>query len=92
MHHLLKLKNITMASTEAQAESILSEASDSPQMVIEKPVKVVQPPVDSVEKEASNPTIMNWVLWIMILLLIIGLWWKVKQSRTDNNSKSSNTF
>ena len=92
LHNLLKLKNLTIASAEAQAESILFEASDSPPMVIEKPVKVVHPPVDSEEKEGSNPTIMNWVLWIMILLLIIGLWWKVKQSRTDNNPKSSNTF
>lgn len=95
LQHLLKLKNPTMASAQTQAESILSEASDSSSVIVEKPVKVVQPPVDSVEKEGSNPreesntTTINRVLWIMILLLIIGLWWKVKQSRADDNSKSS---
>jgi pilus assembly protein FimV len=98
LRNLLKLKNLTMASAEAQADNILSEASDSPPTAIEKPVKVVQPPVDSVEKEGlnpreeSNPSITNSVLWVMILLLIIGLWWKVKQSRTDNKLKSSDTF
>ena len=92
LRNLLKLKNLTMASAEAQAENILSEASDSPPMVIEKPVKVVQPPVDSVEKEGSNPSIMNWVLWIITLFLIIGLWWKIKQTRADNNSKSSDAI
>jgi pilus assembly protein FimV len=92
---LVELKNPTMASAEAQAESILSEASDSPPVIIEKTAGAVQPSVDSAEREESNPTkesnptIMNWVLWIMILLLIIGIFWKVKQSRADSNSKSS---
>ena len=90
LQHLLKLKNSTMASAEAQAESNLSQASESPP-VIEKTVKVVQRPVDSVEEKGSNPTagsnptIINWVLWIMILLLIIGLWWKIKQSTRQEN-------
>jgi len=89
LQYLLELENSTMASAEAQTENILSEASDTPPVIIEKPGRVVQPPVDSGEREESNPTIMNWVLWIMILLLIIGLLWKVKQSRADTNSKSS---
>ncbi len=90
---LLELKNSTMANAEAQAESILSEASDSPPTIIVKPVKVVQPPIDSVERggsnptEESNPTIMNWALWIAILLLIIGLWWKIKETRAYNKSR-----
>jgi len=93
LQRLLELKNSTMANAEAQAESILSEASDSPSVIIEKPVKVVQPPVDSVERggsnptEESNPTIMNWALWIAILLLIIGLWWKIKETRAYNKSR-----
>lgn len=101
LQHLLKLKNPTLASAQTQAENILSEASDSSSVMVDKPVKVVQPPVDLVEKEGSNTTrgsnrtgelnqtTINWVLWIMILLLIIGLWWKLKQSRSDDNSKSS---
>ena len=96
LQHLLELKDPKMASAEAKAESILSEALDSPPVIIKKPNKVVQPAVDSVERdesnltEESNQTIMNWILWIMILLLIIGILWKVKQSRA--NSKSSDTL
>jgi len=68
-------------------------------MILEKNIKELQhllelrsPNIASAEAqtEESNQTIMSWILWIMILLLITGLWWKVKQSR--DNSKSSDAI